>query len=189
MRTPPVDDLLALAFDRAAGLPPVDGAGAPALPSALAAFAARVVAAGRRAFEAPPCPTAVLRRAADVADAAPAGSLRARVLALVFDSRASTAPALRGAARSRFLRFEGEGVGLDLEVAGGEAGAVRLRGTLDGVEGDLTVRLERAGKAVGAAPVRAGGAFALEAPAGKSPLSFSVRGPRGRALFAVRIPR
>jgi hypothetical protein len=188
MRTPPVDELLALAFDRAARRS--DAAESrDDVPAALLAFAARVVGAGRRALATPACPPALLRRAAEIADGAPAPrSLRA-ALALVFDSFAGAAPAMRGGARSRFLRYEGGGVGLDLEVAGGEEGSVRVRGTLDGVAGDVSVRCERAGKAVGEAPVRAGGAFAVEAPAGQGPLAFSVRGPRGKTLLSVRIPR
>ena len=181
----PVDDTLVLAFEHAAGRSP---AGIEPVARVLERFAGEVIAAGRRVLAAPACPAALLRRAATLVDVSPRGAVRAAVWKLVFDSWATAAPAARGPARPRFLRFDGRGGSLDVEMVTAESGSVRLRGTLDGPSGDLELEISPRGGSAVRVPVRAGGSFsaALEAPA--APFTLTVRAGRRPILRTGRIP-
>lgn len=119
--SPTLPDPLILAFEAAVGR----GAGAP-VPAPLGAFAARVVAAGRRLAQAPTCPRAALRRA-EALFRAPGARGVARLLALVFDSLHAPLPSVRGRVGPRLLRFaEGE-ERLDIEVRPEVDGGHHLR--------------------------------------------------------------
>ena len=181
----PVDDSLVLAFEHAAGR---GSAGIEPVARVLERFAAEVVAAGRRVLAAPACPGALLRKAAALVDISPRGAVRNAVWRLVFDSWATLAPAARGPARPRFLRFGGHGGSLDIEMVTAESGSVRLRGTLDGPRGDLELEISRKGDRTVRVPVRAGGSFsaALEGPA--APFTLAVRAGRRSILRTGRIP-
>jgi hypothetical protein len=185
----PVEDALVLAFERAVGRAP---APSESDSGALDAFAGRVVAAGRRAFAAPACPSAWLRRAAALSEvSASPGPVRAALWRLVFDSWAQAAPALRGPGRSRFLRFASTGGSLDVEMVTSAAGEVRLRGTLDGLGNRLALEVApRPGSShrTQRVPVRAGGAFAAAIPSGASPFTLSVRSGRRTLVRTSRIP-
>lgn len=179
----PVNDALALAFDVAAGRAPTTDLDAPG--RALLGFARRVVEAGRRVSAAPACPSALLRRAVALPDAAPARGALAAVWKLLFDSGAG-APALahRGGPRPRFLRYGGPGGALDVEFVRAESGDVRVHGTVDAAEGGAANEPEvavevapRRGKPV-RVPVRAGGAFSATLPAGAGPFTLTVRAGR-----------
>ena len=93
-----------------------------------AAEAARLLAAGRRAHDAPRPGARLLRRAVGIFRAHRRGESPG-LLRLVLDSWLQPAPALRtGTARARFLRFEGEVV-VEMQLTV-EAGRVEVRGQL-----------------------------------------------------------
>ncbi len=180
----PVNDALGLAFDVAAGRAP--GASLEPASRALLDFARRVVEVGRRVAAAPACPAALLRRAAELPDAAPTRGAVAAVWKLLFDSgTGSPALAHRGGPRPRFLRYAGAGGSLDVEFVRAESGDVRVHGTVDpavsvaapGAAPSGAVAVEvapRRGKSV-RVPVRAGGAFSATLAAGSGPFTLTVR--------------
>jgi hypothetical protein len=177
------------AFERAAGR----RAGIEPVARAAVAFARRVVEAGRRAFDLPACPAAVLRRAVEVFRPPGTRSAVAAVWRLLFDSWREPTTALssvRGPGSPRFLRFGGRGGSLDVEMVTPRDAAsdpVSLRGTVDGLAGPLLLEIApRSGSRI-RVPVRAGGAFAASLPAGASPFTLAVRpGSPGRAGRASR---
>jgi hypothetical protein len=82
----------------------------------LAASARRVLDLRSEVLAAEPCPAPVLRRIQGWYAARPR-SLARRLLALVFDSAASAAPAVRGAATApRTLRYSSDGATVDVQV-------------------------------------------------------------------------
>jgi hypothetical protein len=158
-----VDHLFLQAIERAAGR-----AGEPATepsPEWLA-FARRILKAARRVEALPACPASALRRAATVPDLHPRRSLVAALWSLAFDSLAQPAPAARGGAGPRLVRFGGLGGTLDIEVVPAEGEALVLRGTVDGPAGPLHVEAAPARGVPLRAPVGAGGAFVLALPEG-----------------------
>jgi hypothetical protein len=106
-------DQLEQAFDLAAHPGRVGGAVAA---NPWVASARRVLDLRREERAAEPCPPAVLSRMAGWLAARPRG-VAERLLALVFDSGTSAAPALRGASRApRTLRFAAGGAKVDVQV-------------------------------------------------------------------------
>jgi len=185
-----VNDALVLAFERAAGRAPgIEPVATP--PSSAAAFdgfARRVVDAGRRVHAVPPCPASVMQRGLAVFEAPSSRGVATAVWRLVFDSWHDAAPALRGGARSRFLRFGGRGGQLDLEIVAAEAVDVRLRGTVDGPAGPLVLEIAPKSGARVRVPVRAGGAFAATLPGDCGPFTVAVRAGRRTLSRTGRIP-
>jgi hypothetical protein len=183
-----VDDvLLAAAFDLAAGRAE-EAEAVP--PPALVLFARRVVAAGRRVAALPACPPGVFARAQALADERPAPRrAAASLLALLFDSWAAAAPALRGGRAPRFLRFRGPGGALDVEVVPEAGGGARLRGTVDVSGGrPLAVVVKDArGRSV-RARVQAGGVFEASIPAADRPFTLSVTEGRSVVLRTGPVP-
>ena len=182
-------DEFSIAFDLASGR---DAARTPGVPPELLAFARRVVAAGRRALASPACPQALLRRAAELADGR--GSRRGiepiAVWKMLFDSwtSAGAKAAMRGGARSRFLRYESASATLDVEMVVGEAGSLGVRGTADGVPAKTTLQLTPSrGRSIRVA-VRAGGAFAATLPRASGGFTIEVRTGRRSLGRTPRIP-
>jgi hypothetical protein len=175
-----VSDLLAIAFDRAAGLETET----TAVPEARQRFARRVVEAGRRMAASPACPPALLRRALALADAPRAGV--AAVLRLVFDSWA-VAGATRGGAGERLLRFEGDGSALDVEIAEEPGGGARLAGSVEGVPASASLAIERRRGASTRVALRAGGTFEARVEAAVAGASLVVRDGR-KVLLRAPIP-
>lgn len=157
----------------------------------------RTIEAGRRVVATPTCPAAWLRRAEALSAPPPARARARRPVArtlwrLVFDSfgpqgalatPGAWTPAMRGAGTARFLRFAVEAdARLDLEIVAASAEEVRVRGTLDGVEGPVELDIAPArGRAV-RVPVGAGGSFAATLPGGNGALTLALR--KGRRLVA-----
>lgn len=179
-----MNDALALAFERAAGRAPgIEPVAAP-----FAAFARRVVEAGRRVHALPACPASVMQRALEAFEARSSRAVATAVWRLVFDSWHDAAPALRGGGRARFLRFGGRGGQLDLEIVAVEAADVRLRGTVDGPAGPLVLEIAPTSGGKVRVPVRAGGAFAATLPGDCGPFTVAVRAGRRTLSRTGRIP-
>ncbi|HVG93907.1 MAG TPA: hypothetical protein VND21_05635 [Planctomycetota bacterium] len=176
-----VDDLWAVAMDLAVGR---EAASAP-VPDELAGLARRVVATGRRVAGLPRCPAGVLRRAVAIADAPPVGQV-ARLWALLFDSWTSPAPAMRGSARTRLLRYGGDGGAIDVEMAEADSGQLYLRGTVDFAGADLSLEVACNDGVPLRVPVRAGGLFEISVAARARGVTLILRS--GRRVVARTPP-
>ena len=162
------DDPWVRAFDAAAGR--TSGA---RVPPDLGALAARLVASGRRIEHEGSCPTRWVRKA-EALFSAPA-SVGARLLALVLDSWATPAAAVRGGSGRRYVRLADDGARLDAEIGEPSAAGVPVRGTVEGLaSGATVVALTDRRKTVRAA-VREGGVFELVLPEGAASFHLDVR--------------
>jgi hypothetical protein len=173
-----------MAMEEAAGR----GRAGGTVPDDVRALACRLVEVGRRVEALPPCPAGLLRRAQAIADEVPrrlAARLGARLWALLFDSSARLAPALRGGTKARLLRYGGEGGSMDLELSRTAAGALLLRGTVDVAGEALTLDVVPSVGRPLRVEGRAGGLFEAELPAASEPVSLALRA--GRRVLA-RIP-
>ena len=145
----------------------------------LVASARRVLDLREELRAAEPCPTPVLRRVQGWFAARPRG-LAQRLLALVFDSNASAAPATRGAATApRTLRYAADGATVDIQVRGAAAKGRTLHLAVHPALPRLEVRV-RSGRR---APVKrialdatGTGELRLPAKAGRVDASFRLGG-------------
>lgn len=156
-----------------------------AIDPSLLALTRRLVAFGRVIAADTPCPKPWIRRAEALFEAR-RPSLAAAVWAILFDSSASLSPAVRGLARSRFLRVGGEGGSIEAELVGIGTADVKLVGALEGATRATTIVLEPATGSPVRAVVAEGGTFELAVPARASSFTLSLR--VGRRLVATSAP-
>lgn len=112
----------------------------------LLAWAEAVRATRRRLATAEPCPTAFLARARSILTDRETSTGFGRRLRLVFDSWLDVAPAFRGAAAARLLRFEDDDHAIDLRIARGADGAWILHVAAEPEQPDLVATIALAGQ-------------------------------------------
>jgi hypothetical protein len=164
--TAPYD--LANAFDAAAGRRSPKG-----IPPALAAYAHRVVAVGRRVEAQERCPRAVLARAEALCQA-PRRRRAAVLLRLLADSWTALPAAARGGHDRRFLRFGSSSGNLDVELTPSAGGGYSLRGLVEVDGGGLSVEMVTRSRRARRVPVASSGAFNAEVGPEDLPLSLTV---------------
>ena len=156
------------AFDAAAGRAPRTG-----VPPDLGALVSRLVALGRRIELEGACPTRLVRRAEALF--APPARVGARLLALVLDSWATPAAAVRGGSGRRYVRLADDAARLDAEIGEPSAAGVQVRGTVEGLASGATVVACTDRRTSVRAAVREGGVFELVLPEGAASFRLDVR--------------
>lgn len=115
------------------------------------AYARFLFTARRRVLESKPCPPPVLRRVHGLFLRSHRSGSVASILHLVFDSWRDAAPALRGAHRERNLRFECEGMALDVRTSTSTGELGRIQAATEPVRTGLRLCAHGHGVETGAA--------------------------------------
>jgi hypothetical protein len=172
---------LANAFDAAAGR------SRGRVPEALAAYARRIVEAGRRVEALEPCPRSVLAQAEALCQSVRRPRAVA-LLRLLADSWRALPAAARGGRDRRFLRYGSTVGNLDVEISPAAGGGFALHGLVD-VEGPgLSVEMRTRSRRARRVPVGSSGVFNAEVAAQDLPLSLTVLSAGSPLLRTGLIP-